>query len=69
MAKIAEERDVLTPEQAAELLQVSVFHVRELARQGTIPARKIGRVWRFSRRQLIEWLEQTEPRNEGRPEP
>ncbi len=50
-------RDVLTTEQAAELLQVSTATLKAKARAGLIPAAKIGRAWRFSRPALMKWLE------------
>jgi excisionase family DNA binding protein len=50
-------REILTTEQAAEYLQLSVETVKRKARAGRIPAAKIGREWRFSRRQLLEWVE------------
>ena len=49
--------EVLTTSQAAEFLQLSVQRVKARARAGTLPAAKIGREWRFSRRQLLEWIE------------
>ena len=48
--------EVLTPAQAAELLQVSEDEVVELAEAGTLPGRRIGERWRFSRPALIAWL-------------
>jgi excisionase family DNA binding protein len=48
--------DVLTPAQAAELLQVDEAEVVTLAEAGTLPGRRIGEQWRFSRPALIEWL-------------
>jgi excisionase family DNA binding protein len=48
--------DVLTPAQAAELLQVSEDEVVGLAEAGTLPGRQIGEQWRFSRPALIAWL-------------
>jgi len=48
--------DVLTPAQAAELLQVSEDEVLALAEAGTLPGRRIGEHWRFSRPALIAWL-------------
>jgi excisionase family DNA binding protein len=48
--------DVLTPAQAAELLQVPEEEVVALAEAGTLPARRIGEHWRISRPALIEWL-------------
>ena len=48
--------DVLSPRQAAELLQVTEEEVLELAEAGGLPARRIGAHWRFSRPALVEWL-------------
>jgi len=49
--------EVLTVKQAAEFLQLSAESVKAKARAGLIPAAKVGREWRFSRRQLLEWIE------------
>lgn len=49
---------VLNAEEAAEYLGFHPDTVREKARLGEIPGRKIGREWRFSGRLLLEWLEQ-----------
>lgn len=38
---------MLTPEQAAEFLKVTPATVRDWARRRLIPARRIGRLWRF----------------------
>jgi excisionase family DNA binding protein len=48
--------DVLTPKQAAELLQVDEEELLELAEAGSVPGRRIGDRWRFSRPALIAWL-------------
>jgi excisionase family DNA binding protein len=48
--------DVLTPKQAAELLQVDEEELLELAEAGSVPGRRIGERWRFSRPALIAWL-------------
>ena len=49
-------REVLNVDQAAEFLGFSAYTVREKARSGEIPGRKVGREWRFSREQLLDWL-------------
>jgi excisionase family DNA binding protein len=54
--RAAEQPEVLTPAQAAELLQVDEKTVRTLATRGELPGRKLGRHWRFSRRALLDWL-------------
>lgn len=50
-------KDVLNVEEAAQLLGVSPWTVREQARQGNLPGRKVGKEWRFSRQGLMIWLE------------
>jgi excisionase family DNA binding protein len=48
--------DVLTVEQAAELLQLSAKTLKRLAQAGRVPGRRVGNQWRFSRRTLMDWL-------------
>lgn len=50
------ERDILNIEEAAELLGVSVKTFNKVLHSEDLPARKIGREWKFSRRALIEWV-------------
>jgi excisionase family DNA binding protein len=47
---------VLGPAQVAEWLEMSESGVRRLAAQGVIPGRKIGKLWRFNRDALAEWM-------------
>src|SRR3954452_13645604 len=58
----AADPEVLTVEQVAELLRVDAEVVRTLAREGAIPARKVGRHWRFARGAVLEWLGRTDSR-------
>ena len=48
--------EVLTPAQAAELLQVSEESVLALADVGELPGRRIGDEWRFARAAILAWL-------------
>lgn len=48
--------DILNIEQAIEFLGVSEKTLIKLLREEHVPARKIGREWRFSREALIGWL-------------
>lgn len=52
----APQREVLNADQAAEYLGFHPGTVREKARLGEIPGRKMGREWRFSRSALLAWL-------------
>lgn len=51
---------LLTPEQVSELFNLKVRQVTELARQGRIPAIKLGRLWRFSVDSLKRWIEENQ---------
>lgn len=48
--------EVLTVEEAAELLRISRSAVYTLAKRGKLPAQKVGRHWRFHRGALIGWI-------------
>lgn len=50
------QEDVLNLEQAIELLGVSEKTLIKLLREEHLPARKIGREWRFNREALLHWL-------------
>jgi excisionase family DNA binding protein len=47
----------LTPEQAAERLQVSVFTVQEWLREGRLKGFKAGRLWRIREADLDEFIQ------------
>ena len=48
--------EVLTPSELARLLKIHVKTVYRLAREGSIAGSKIGRSWRFSRSQILEFV-------------
>jgi excisionase family DNA binding protein len=52
----AEVPEILTPAQAAALLQVDEEAVLALAAEGRLPGRRIGDEWRFARAALVAWL-------------
>jgi len=47
---------VLTLEEAAALLKLSVDVVRSAVEDGDLPARRFGSEWRFSKRAVLAWL-------------
>ena len=53
---MSEPRDILNIDEAAELLGVSVKTFNKVLHSQNMPARKIGREWKFSRAALIEWV-------------
>ena len=48
--------EVMTASEVAELLHLPVSTVYYLARRGELPARRLGRTWRFLRPRLEELL-------------
>ena len=48
--------DILTVDEAAELLRIPRSSVYTLAQQGRIPGQKVGRHWRFHRVTLEKWI-------------
>ena len=50
------DRDIMNIEEAAQLLGVSVKTFNKVLHTQSIPARKIGREWKFSRQALIDWI-------------
>ncbi|HEX2946486.1 MAG TPA: methyltransferase domain-containing protein [Clostridia bacterium] len=50
------DKEILNMEEAAELFNVSIKTFIKLLKEEKVPARKIGREWRFSRQALIQWL-------------
>ena len=48
--------EVLSVEEAAQLLKVPPATIRREARAGRLPGRHVGKQWRFARSALIDWL-------------
>ena len=53
---MTQEYPLMTIEQVAQFLQLQPETVRTMARQGRIPALRVGRLWRFDRKQIELWL-------------
>lgn len=50
--------EILTIEETSQFLKVGKTTLYRLAREGKIPAWKIGREWRFLRNELIKWAKE-----------
>ncbi len=48
--------ETLTPNEIAKILRIHPFTVTRLAREGKLPAFKVGGVWRFRRDQFENWV-------------
>ena len=49
-------KEILTTDEAAEFLSLTPYTVREYAKKGLVPARKVGKSWRFVKADLLAWL-------------
>ena len=47
--------ELLTVDEVADFLRVKPSTVYEWAKTGKIPARRVGRLWRFSREEIEIW--------------
>ena len=57
----------LTTEEVLEYLQVNLRTVYRLIKAGKIPAVRVGRQWRFRKRDIDTWLDSQQPRPGLRP--
>lgn len=57
----------LTTEEVLEYLQVNLRTVYRLIKAGKIPAVRVGRQWRFRKRDIDAWLDSQRPRGERAP--
>src|SRR6188508_2758498 len=62
------EEGFLTTEEVLDYLQVNLRTVYRLIKAGKIPAVRVGRQWRFRKRDIDSWLESQRPRT-SRPAP
>lgn len=49
--------ETLTPFEISRMLKIHPFTVTRLAREGKIPAFKVGGIWRFRKDQFQQWIE------------
>lgn len=48
---------LMTLEEVAEYLRLSIHTIYKMAQSGRIPAYKIGKQWRFKKRKIDNWIE------------
>lgn len=52
-----ENPEILEAREVADYLHLHIFTVHKLAREGKLPAFKIGHGWRFRKSALNEWIQ------------
>ena len=48
--------ETLTPNEVSRILKLHPFTVTRLAREGKLPAFKVGGVWRFRKDEFERWI-------------
>lgn len=59
-------QEILGAREVAAYLQLHLFTVHKLAREGRLPAFKVGRDWRFRRSSIEDWIQQEETQRRRR---
>ena len=49
--------EILTLEEAKKYLKIHKGTLYRLAQQRRIPAAKVGRIWRFKKKKLDDWID------------
>ena len=60
--------DVLTIKELSVYLKISKSTLYKLVREGKVPSQKVGRHWRFRKKAIDRWLDETraeEPDTKG----
>jgi excisionase family DNA binding protein len=60
-----ERPSMMTVREVADYLRMHEMTIYRMARQGEIPAYKVGNRWRFNKSRLQEWLGEHEVGREG----
>ena len=53
--------DILTAQEAAEVLKLPLKRIIVLARRGELPAKKLGKEWRFKASEIVKWFADWQP--------
>ena len=55
---MSKDKEILTTKEVAEYLKIHPLTVHRYAREGKIPAFKIGTDWRFHKKYLEKWIKE-----------
>lgn len=55
---MAKDKEILTAKEVADYLNIHPLTVHKYAREGKIPAFKIGTDWRFHKKHLERWIQE-----------
>lgn len=58
----ADSPHTMTAEEVAANLRVSLSQVYKLAKLGTLPAYKVGKLWRFHRIEVVQFIKDQRPK-------
>ena len=55
---MSKEKEIMTAKEVAEYLNIHPLTVHKYAREGKIPAFKIGTDWRFHKKYIERWIKE-----------
>ena len=55
---MAEDKEIMTAKEVAKYLNIHPLTVHKFAREGKIPAFKIGTDWRFHKKYIERWIKE-----------
>jgi excisionase family DNA binding protein len=55
---MAKDKEIMTAKEVAEYLSIHPLTVHKYAREGKIPAFKIGTDWRFHKKHIERWIKE-----------
>lgn len=58
MPRVSKNKEIMTAKEIAAYLKIHPLTVHRYAREGKIPAFKIGTDWRFHRKHIERWIRQ-----------
>ncbi|OPY60118.1 MAG: Helix-turn-helix domain protein [Pelotomaculum sp. PtaU1.Bin065] len=53
-----EDEKIMTAEEVADFLRMSLSAVRAWAREGKLPGKVIGRQWKFKKSDILKWYDE-----------
>ena len=58
--------EIMTTKELAEYLRLHQITICKLAAEGTIPAVRVGRVWRFDKEAIDKWISEGQRKKPGK---
>lgn len=61
--------EIMTTQELAAYLRLHEITICKYAAEGKIPGVRIGRVWRFDKAEIDNWIRESQPKQKGKKKP